>query len=179
MVTLLREEHSVTVETATSFLLDASEWPYETPRLLNGIPVHIDFCGDVPPWADRFIYCLQVHFAGEKRWVQWEDSKRSQGFDMRRLTKRVAEHAADLQIAHKHREKLEQDRQLAVQHLTALGVAARVKQKDPLLLQEDNLRIEGIPERPNAVTVTLLTTHADAEKIAKEFRIFRQSRRKP
>lgn len=175
-------ERGIRVETATSFLLDLSNHPYEAPRLLDGLPVHIDFGGGTPPWADHLIYCIQVHFAGAERWVRWESSrtdKGQKGFDIHNIVKRISAQVADLKAVQAQRDKEEQDRQLAEQRLAALGAAARVKQKGPLLLEEDNLRIEAIPERPGAVTMTLRTTYADAEKIAKDYRIFRQSRRKP
>lgn len=174
MIIASLRSHGVTVETSDAFLLDLTQCPYVVPRALDGIPVQMSFAGSIPDWADRIRYHLHVCLVGQRRWSICEPPK---GFNVPLIVSRIMKQLDTQKREHVEREQAIRDKELAEERIARLGQALGVFQESPLRLAQDNLTIEGQPDSPNDVQVTVRTSHANAEKIAREFRLVGRRRR--
>jgi hypothetical protein len=167
LISQLRER-GVLVETGNSFLLDASHYPFEVPKSLDGIPVQMSFAGSIPIWADNVRYHLHVRLVGSRRWSMCEPPK---GFNVPLILTRIMKQLSELKSAQARVEQSAHDKALTESRLTRLGETLEVSQESPLRLAQDNLRIEAVPDFPNDVQITVRTSHENAAKIAREFRV--------
>ena len=161
------KSNNVTVDTSNSFLLDLTSCSFEVPKTLDAIPVQMSFVGSVPGWTDRVRYHLHVYVIGDRRWSVCEPPK---GFNVPRIVSRIMGQLENVKRERAKRERDEHDRRLAEERLAGLGEAVNLVRESPLLLRQDNLRVEGLPEAPDEVLITVRTSHGNAEKIAREFR---------
>ena len=167
--------HGVTVDLTESFLLDLTQWPYQVPQALDGIPVQMSFAGSTPGWSDRVRYHLQMILLGDRRWTMCEPPK---GFNLEKIVGRILTQLASKKQQQAWREQIAQDKRLAEERLATLGETLGISQETPLTLAQDNLSIEALPDAPHDVVITVKTSHANAEKIAREFRILGRRSRK-
>lgn len=161
------KSQGVAVETSDSFLLDLTEWPFQVPLALNGVPIQMNFAGSIPGWSDRVRYHLQVSLLGDRRWSMCEPPK---GFNIPLIVSRILKQLDNQKRERDLHEQVSRDTALAIERLARLSEASGISRETPLRLSQDNVSIDALPEAPNDVLLTVRTSHANAERIAREFR---------
>lgn len=157
----------VAVDTCNTFLLDLTHWTFQVPQALDGVPVQMSFVGSVPGWSDRVRYHLQVSLLGERRWSLCEPQR---GFNVPLIVDRIVNQLDHHKRERAAREQVVRNRALAEERISSLGATLGISQDTSLVLRQDNLRVEGLAESPDDVQITVRTSHANAEKIAREYR---------
>jgi hypothetical protein len=169
------ESSGIRVETVDTYLLDSSEHTVRVPCALDGFPVQIGFSASLPAWSERVRAHLQVCFAGGRRWSLYEPPA---GFQVSRIVARIGKELESRREEHTKTFEETRKKRLAEERLTALSTVLGVVEQAPLTLQQDNLEIVGLADSPSEVRLTLHTSHANAMRIAREFRKVGWQRRK-
>lgn len=166
----------VTVETSTSFLLDLSSEPYEVPRSLDGFPVSVGFGAELPGWADRVTFYFYADLLAKRRWTVYERPNSS--FQIKRIVSGLLSGIKKQKDAIAERERSARLQREAEDNLARFGQALGLHQKDLYHLKQDNLQVEGIRGRPNVVVISVRTSYANAEQIARQYRVDRKHKNK-
>jgi len=161
------EAAGIAVETVDSYLLDSSEHRMRVPCGLDGVPVQVAFSASMPAWSERVRAHLQVCFVGGRRWSIYEGPG---GFQVTRIVARIRNELESRRQEHSKRLAETKKQRLAEERLAELSAEVGAVAHDPLTLRQDNVEIAALADNPSEVRVTVHTTHANAARIAREFR---------
>jgi hypothetical protein len=161
------EQSGVRVQTVDTFLLN-SEHKIRVPCALDDIPVQMNFAADTPAWSDQVRADLQICFAGRRRWSIFEAPRG--GFKVAKIVQRINKELDARRLEHSKRLDELRNTRLAERKFAEFAGSLGVAPEAPLVLKQANFEVEGLPDTPLLVRITVRTSHTDALKIINEYR---------